>query len=348
MTIVGYRMTDKTKICVGIGLGLFVLMGRGAEPQATYSRKEALKKFVRPASVPQPKANPSTPERENLGKILFFDPRLSGANSISCASCHNPSFSWSDGLPKGIGHGSKPVGRHTPTILNTAFAELLFWDGRAESLEEQALGPIGAPGEMNMPLTELPAKLAKIPGYTELFEKAYPGEGVTEKTIAKAIAAFERTIVSSKAPFDHWVEGKEEAITTTAKRGFDLFNTKASCVQCHAGWNFSDDGFHDIGLPGDDIGRGKYLKEIEIVQHAFKTPTLRNITRRAPYMHDGSEATLEGTVQLYNLGGRVKRPSLAQEIHPLGLTPEEIHDVCEFMKTLTSNDKPLEVPTLPN
>ena len=316
--------------------------------KASYDRVTAKAAYHRPATVPFPADNAPTPAREQLGKALFFDPRLSGSNAISCASCHNPAFSWGDALPKGIGHGSKPVGRRTPTILNTAFAELLFWDGRAGSLEEQALGPISAPGEMNLPADQLAEKVKGIIGYEAMFAAAYPGEGITLPTIAKAIATFERTVVSGPAPFDEWLAGREEAISASAKRGFDLFNTKASCVKCHSGWNFSDQGFHDIGLRGDDLGRGKHLPEIEAVRHAFKTPTLRNVAHRAPYMHDGSEHRLEDVVRLYDRGGDVRRPSLSSDIKPLNLTATEIEDLCNFMRTLTSHDRPVAIPTLPN
>lgn len=318
----------------------------GSESEG-YDRSKAKAKYHRPASVPFPKDNPITPERVELGKALFFDPRLSGANSISCASCHNPAFSWGDGLPKGVGHGSKEVGRRTPTILNVAYGELMFWDGRAGSLEEQALGPIKAPGEMNLPLGDMIAKVKDIAGYAPLFEKAYPGEGISETTVAKAIASYERTIISGTAPFDEWVKGKEDAIPESAKRGFDLFNTKANCATCHSGWDFNDGGFHDIGLTSNDPGRGKLLPEIEVLQNAFKTPTLRNVDHRAPYMHDGSEKTLADVVELYNAGGRVKRPSLAHEVKPLGLTPAEKNDLCNFMLTLTSKDQLVAIPTLP-
>ena len=312
-----------------------------------YNRDLARTTFRRPVTPNFPKDNLHTPERETLGKALFFDPRLSGANSISCASCHNPSFSWGDGLPKGVGHGSKEVGRRTPTILNTGYAELLFWDGRAGSLEEQALGPIAAPGEMNLPLNQMVAKLKAIEGYKPMFDKAYPKEGISETTVAKAIATFERTVVSGTAPFDEWVAGKESALSDSAKRGFDLFNTKAACVKCHSGWNFTDDGFHDIGLASDDVGRGKLLKELESMQFAFKTPTLRNARQRAPFMHDGSEPTLEAVVQYYNRGGASKRPSLSPEIQTLNLTDTEVKDLCNFMDTLASNDRPVEIPVLP-
>jgi cytochrome c peroxidase len=154
--------------------------------------------------------------------VLFFDPRLSGSNFIACASCHNPGFSWSDPLPKAIGHGMNELGRRTPSILNLAWGELYFWDGRAESLEAQAMGPITAPGEMNQSAEKLEAELRAIPGYAELFEAAYPGEGISADTISKALATFQRGVVSGEAPFDRWVAGDERAISAAAKRGFHV------------------------------------------------------------------------------------------------------------------------------
>lgn len=334
-------------LLAGLLLGPAALAGDVAPAAAPYDRQAAKAAFRRPAEIPFPGDNAFTPARAELGKALFFDPRLSAAGSISCASCHNPGFAWGDGLPKGIGHGTKPVGRRTPTILNLAWGELFFWDGRASSLEEQALGPMAAPGEMNLPLDQMVARVRSIPGYQPLFARAYPGEPVDEKVVAKAIATFERTVVSATAPFDEWIAGREDALSPAAKRGFDLFNTKALCVQCHSGWNFTDDGFHDIGLASTDPGRGAVLRDIEAVQFAKKTPTLRNVDRRAPYMHDGSEATLEEVIRLYNVGGKVRRPTVAQHVRPLGLTEPEIGDLVEFLHSLTSNDPPTAIPTLP-
>jgi cytochrome c peroxidase len=306
-----------------------------------------MEKYGRPKSFVPPGDNGYSPERELLGKTLFFDPRLSGSNWISCATCHNPAMSWGDGLPKAIGHGMQELGRRTPTILNLAWSPALFWDGRAASLEEQALGPIAAPGEMNMPLDQMVDKIRSVPGYRSLFDKAYPQEAIDEKTIARAIANFERTVVSGKAPFDRWAEGDENAVSVEAKRGFVLFNDKANCVKCHGGWRFTDDSFHDIGVPGADQGRGKLFQTIGTMQYAFKTPGLRNVDRRAPYMHDGSEKTLEDVIELYQVGGRVRRPSLSAEIKPLNLTEQEKRDLIAFLKTLTSADRAVEIPTLP-
>lgn len=240
----------------------------------------------------------------------------------------------------------KPLKRRTPTILNTAWADSLFWDGRAADLEEQALSPISAPDEMNQPLNKMIGTVDSIEGYKALFARAYPGEPVNEKTIARAIATFERTVVSGIAPFDRWVSGDERAISAGAKRGFDLFNGKAACAKCHSGWNFTDNGFHDIGIEGSDKGRGVRLP-LAAMQFAFKTPTLRNADRRGPFMHDGSEQSLEDVVEYYDRGGSVKRPSLAPEITPLHLTKGEKKDLIDFLKTLTSIDKPTVVPLFP-
>jgi cytochrome c peroxidase len=276
--------------------------------------------------------------------MLFFDPRLSGANYISCASCHNPALSWGDGLPRGIGHGMTILGRRTPTVLNLAWADLLMWDGRKASLEEQALGPMSTPAEMNQELAKLPEKLTAIDGYRQRFAAVFPGEVITVANAAKAIATYERTIVSGTAPFDRWIGGDETAISDSAKRGFVVFNTKANCSACHSGWNFTDNSFRDIGLADADIGRGKIL-DLPSMQHAFKTPTLRDVERRIPYMHDGSVPTLLAVVDQYDRGG-VQRPSLSEEVKPLHLTESEKTDLVNFMLTLTGENAPVHVPIL--
>lgn len=303
--------------------------------------------FRRPAETPFPADNALTADRVRLGQMLFFDPRLSGSGLISCASCHNPAFSWGDGLPRAVGHGSVVLGRRTPTVLNLAWGEAFFWDGRAGTLEEQALGPIAAAGEMNLPLDRMEEKLRAVPGYRPWFLRAYPGEGITRETVGRAIATYERTLVSGRSPFDRWVEGDEDAVSEDAKRGFALFVGKANCAKCHSGWRFTDDSFHDVGLPGEDRGRGVHLPEIEVSQFAFKTPTLRNVDRRAPYMHDGSVPTLEAAIDLYDRGGSVKRPGLSREIKPLELSAEEKRQLLAFLKQLTSEDHPPTVLDLP-
>jgi cytochrome c peroxidase len=302
--------------------------------------------YKRPTTIPFPKENPYTPEKLALGKRLYFDTRLSGGNLLSCASCHSPAFGWGDGLDKGVGHGMLRLNRRSPTILNAAWGEVFMWDGRAATLEEQALGPIQADVEMNLPLDRLMARLAAIAEYTPLFAAAFPNEEMSPQTIAKAIATYERMVISAQAPFDAWIEGDEGAISEGAKRGFTLFNTKARCSSCHSGWNFTEDSFHDIGLPDSDIGRGKFLPQVEKMRHAFKTPGLREIERRGPYMHDGSLATLEAVIDHYDRGGE-DRPSKSVLMRPLGLTQQEKSDLVAFMRTLSSSLDPTTVPILP-
>jgi cytochrome c peroxidase len=312
------------------------------------SPSELKEAFFRPIQIPYPKDNLYSKAKEDLGRMLFFDPRVSGSNVISCATCHNPSLSWGDSLAKGIGHGHLPLGRRSPTVLNLAWAERLFWDGRAASLEEQALGPIQSEAEMNMVIDNLPKKLLAIPGYPELFKKAFPGELVTNQLVAKAIATFERTLISEPSPFDRWISGDEKAISNAAKNGFAVFNGKAKCVTCHSGWSFTDGSFHDIGMSDGDLGRGKYLPKLMSMQHAFKTPTLRDVARRSPYMHDGSEKTLKEVIEFYNQGGKAAREGKSEDIHPLNLTAREKIELEDFLKSLTSDPKPVQVPILPN
>jgi cytochrome c peroxidase len=302
--------------------------------------------YRRPASLPFPKDNPYTTAKAELGKALFFDTRLSGGSLLSCASCHNPGFGWGDGLPKGIGHGMVPLGRRSPSIVNAAFGQAFMWDGRAASLEEQALGPIEAGVEMNLPIDELMKRLGSVPGYDRLFRAAFPNEGISPLTVAKALATYERTVVSGRAPFDAWIEGDETAIPEGAKRGFLLFNGKAGCANCHSGWNLTDDSFHDIGLADADIGRGKIVPQVVKMQHAFKTPGLREISRRGPYMHDGSIGTLRGVIERYDDGG-VDRPSRSDLVKPLGLSEQEKSDLESFLKSLTSEGDSTTVPVLP-
>jgi cytochrome c peroxidase len=337
-------------VMVGLGSGVAAVVGQSssvmAPKPAAMTMDQMRGEYKRPANIPFPAENPYTIAKVALGKVLYFDTRVSGANVQSCASCHNPAFGWGDGLPKGVGHGMNTLGRRSPTIINAAFGQIFMWDGRAASLEEQALGPIKADVEMNMPIDKLMEKLKGISGYTPMFDAAFPNEGIKPETVAKAIATYERTVVSARAPFDSWIENSERAISDEAKRGFALFNIKAGCNKCHSGWNFTDDSFHDIGLGSEDIGRGKFLPSIPKMKYAFKTPGLREIGRRGPYMHDGSMATLDAVVEHYDRGG-IERPSRSDLIKPLGLTTQEKKDLVAFMQTLTSDGDPTTVPVMP-
>jgi cytochrome c peroxidase len=336
-------MKDRLFAVALIAIGATVPFApRAAEP-LTLEQMKAL--YVRPVEIPFPADNPYSVDKAKLGEMLFFDPRLSGANYISCATCHNPSFSWSDGLPRGIGHGMTVLGRRTPTILNEAWSELLMWDGRKDNLEDQAIGPVSTPTEMNQDIDKLVDKLGAIDGYRREFARVFPGEGLTVANIAKALATYQRTIVSGTAPFDKWIDGDERAISDSAKRGFVLFNAKGNCAACHSGWNFTDGSFRDIGLPDSDVGRANILALPSMV-HAFKTPTLRDIDRRAPYMHDGSQPTLAAVIEHYD-HGVVQRPSVPEELAPqLHLSAEEKADLVAFLETLTGEAPPVHVPVL--
>jgi cytochrome c peroxidase len=314
--------------------------------RGSVSDAEIRTSYKRPTTIPFPAYNPYTVQKNILGKKLYFDSRLSHGKLLSCASCHSPGYAWADGQPTSVGHLMKRLARRSPTILNLAYGQIYMWDGRAESLEEQALGPLQEALEMAMPLDDLLTQIQAIDEYHQLFEAAFPGEGITSKNVAKAIATFERTLISGRAPFDAWIEGDENAISEPAKRGFRLFNTKAQCAGCHSGWNLTDDSFHDTGLASADIGRGKFLPDVVKSQHAFKTPGLREITRRAPYMHDGSIPTLEDVIDHYDKGG-IQRKSRSELIKPLDLTNNEKADLLAFMQTLTSDMEPTTFPVFP-
>jgi cytochrome c peroxidase len=317
-------------------------MRAGEEKKAAATRAD----FKLPKDAPAPSNNQVTPERAELGKMLFFDPRLSGSNWISCASCHNPALGWSDGLPTAIGNGMQVLGRRTPSIVNSSYGTIFMWDGRFHSLEEQAWGPMLAAGEMHGAADPILQKLKQVPGYPQAFERAYPGEGITKDTVAKAIASFERTIVSSNSPFDSWTAGDEAAMSPAAKRGFELFIGKANCVACHQGANFTDQGFHNIGLKDtQDVGRYEKIP-VPAMKGAFKTPSLRDVALRAPYMHNGMYRTLQNVVDHYDRAGDEKG-NLDANLHPLGLSSQEKQDLVEFMRALTGDPESVTVPRLP-
>lgn len=302
--------------------------------------------FRRPTTIPFPADAPYDPQIATLGKMLYFDPRLSGAQNMSCASCHNPSFGWEAPVETAIGAANTPLGRHAPTTINAAWVEPLFWDGRATTLEEQAAGPITAEVEMNAKFEDVVARLDRIRGYERWFAKLFPGEGVTRETILRSIATYERTIVSGWSPFDRWVEGDETAISDEAKRGFELFVGKANCVSCHSGWNFTDNRFHDIGLATEDPGRAAIAPDEPHAMHAFKTPGLRNISLRAPYGHAGQVWDLEGLIYHYASGG-VQRPSLSPQMIPFEVEKDEVAALVAFLETLTDAETETLTPILP-
>jgi len=339
--------TRQKTLVIGGLLGVLVLVGAGLLVQADAQSDRAVwkAKFQRPAEIPFPKDDPYSEAKAELGRMMFFDPVMSGAKTHACASCHNPGLSWTDGLPRGI--GEKTMAVRTPTLLNVAWTPKLGWDGHFRDLEAVAFGPLTNPAIMDVTEPLLIERLSAIPGYVDAFQAAFGEGAVTKRKIELALATFERTIVSGEAPFDRWIKGDDGAIGAQAKRGFDLFVGKANCVACHSGWAFTDASFHDIGTAkGDDIGRGKLFPNSVELRYAFKTPTLRDVACRAPYMHDGSVPTLDAVIDLYDKGG-IDRPSRAEQIKPLHLSAGEKADLIAFLQTLTSASSPVSVPTLP-
>jgi len=302
-------------------------------------------------SVNIPADNPLTAEKIDLGWHLYYDKRLSKDGTIACVTCHTPEHGWSDGKPLMVGIGNQVGGRNSPTILNRLFSDLQFWDGRAASLEEQALGPIQAGKEMGNTLENMVATLSAIEGYKPKFTAAFGDDKVTADRVAKAIASFERTVLSGNSPYDRYLAGDKAAMNESAVRGMAVFldNNKGRCSICHAGSNFTDEAYHNIGVGMDDpdwetshIGRFAVTKKEED-KGSYKTPTLRNVADSGPYMHDGSDATLEATVDFYVKGGHPS-PYLDKEMKPLTLTDQEKKDLVEFMQALSGEVTPVSAP----
>jgi cytochrome c peroxidase len=284
-----------------------------------------------------PADNPLTKEKVELGRMLFFDKRLSQDNTIACANCHLAKFAFTDGKPVSTGIRGEKGGRSAPASFNRVFSSAQFWDGRAATLEDQSIGPFTNPIEHGFANHDvMVAKMKKIAGYRKLFMQVF-GEDITIGNVGKAIASFQRTVLSGNSPADRFDMGQEAgAISAAAQHGLLLFREKARCTKCHSGFNFTDEKFHNLGIGWDDnkVDLGRYMVTTNPEEiNAFKTPTLREIARSAPYMHDGRFKTLEDVVNFYNKGG-VKNPHQDNLIIPLELTEEEKHDLVEFLHTL--------------
>lgn len=317
---------------------LFVQPIQAQDYQLKYPR--GLKRMRIPAD------NPLTQPKVDLGRMLYFDKRLSVDDTVSCATCHDPAKGWSNGEAVATGVRGQKGGRSAPTVLNSGYSYFQFWDGRANQLEGQALGPIENSIEMDMPLKNAVAKLNKIEGYRQAFQEAF-GTDVTSDGIAKAIASFERTVLSGDAPYDRFKAGDKKALSPAAERGRKLFFGKANCSACHSGSYFSDAAFHNIGVGMDqkepDLGRYK-VTMLAGDRGSFKTPTLREIARTAPYMHDGSLKTLEEVVDFYDKGG-IKNPQLDEELFPLELSAQQKADLVTFLREgLSSKQYPMVKP----
>jgi cytochrome c peroxidase len=272
-----------------------------------------------------------------LGRRLFFDPLLSADSTVACASCHDPKHGFASPQPRAIGIRGQKGRRNAPSLLNRAYGSVLFWDGRESALETQALKPIADPLEMGSTVAEAVKRLQTDKTYPGLFAAAFT-DGLTEANLGKALASFQRTILSGNSRIDRFRAAEKIVLTTEEKQGLWLFESKGRCWRCHAGANMTDEQFHNTGVSWGqsplDLGRYEVTKKEED-RGKFKTPTLRGVAESAPYMHDGSLATLEDVVEFYNRGG-VKNPNLDAIVKPLELTKEDVQHVVAFLKALSA------------
>ncbi|NBJ13028.1 cytochrome c peroxidase [Microvirga arsenatis] len=322
----------------GLCLGAFSASVRAGS--GTFDADHWRRVFARPEYAPMPTGNATTPEKVALGAMLFEDPRLSGDGTVSCATCHQAELSFTDGVPRHEGHDGQPLDRRTPSLWNTAWGLSWFWDGRAAGLEAQAAEPILNKREMAGDVRRAVEILAADASASRSFARAFPEDPtVTRDNILKALAAFQRTLVSPETKFDRWVKGNDDALDQDEMAGFRLFVGRARCVSCHTGWRFTDEAFHDIGLPGTDPGRGAVLG-LKEVDNAFKTPSLRERVWTAPYTHDGSLTTLEDVVDHY-ADRVIERPTVSADLpRRIELNATERAQLVAFLSTLSSEDPP--------
>ncbi|MCL1657529.1 cytochrome-c peroxidase [Elizabethkingia sp. HvH-WGS333] len=362
--MLGYRPNDPTAYTVDELRDLYSGgdKSKWPKPHLFAEAEEDFQDIGPLADMQYPADNPYSEDKMELGKTLFFDPRLSKSGQIACASCHNPELGWADGNRVSFGHDRQNGTRNAPTLLNIGFAKTFFWDGRSATLEEQVKAPIENPVEMNLHMSLATKNIRKIKGYKSYFEKAFGTTEITEDRIAKAIATFERSLISPPSRFDKFVSGKRNALTDAEVKGLHLFRTKANCINCHNTPYFSDQKFHNLGLTYygrkyEDLGRYLVTLKNEDVGK-FKTPTLREVSENKPYMHNGLFPELANIVMMYNAGmGREtprgdqvndpKFPHKSGMVEKLNMTDEEVFDVVAFLKTLNSYKYKMRAPELP-
>ncbi len=328
---------------IGAALGLFVIVGPGLSVFTT--QKTSLQRwradFARPETVPYPTHNPYTAEKASLGEDLFFDPRLSRLQRMSCARCHNPELGLEDGIPVAEGENGLLVDRNTQTVWNLAWTEPLFWDGRVQTLEDQVKHPITEPREMNFSFEGVIERLSLDAEMVESFRAAFPErDRITAQSIEEALATYQRGLISPPTRFDQWVEGDDAALSEAEERGLALFVGRAGCVQCHSGWRFTDDQFRDVGVGNHDKGRFEVTGDKRDL-YAFRTPGLREITKRAPYMHDGSLKTLDDVIR-HHTSGFVRRSSVDPVLKPVELSDAEIGHLTAFLGTLSATQEAID------
>lgn len=317
---------------VAVGFGMGVSSAVTADEFANY------RQFFQPipAISPIPAGNTMTAAKIELGKMLFFEPRISGSGVISCATCHNPALGYTDRIPRATGHDGQVGERNTPTALNSGLFGAQFWDGRAATLEDQALGPIEADIEMNMPIDKAVDRLKEFPIYKEKFSAAFGGrDPINPQNMALAIAAFERTLMTPNSPLDRYLVGDDNAMTVQQKRGMKSFVDRG-CIACHTGPALTDSRFHRIKVPGStDLGRFLVTNN-EQDKHAFKTPTLRNVALTYPYFNNGGVDNLPEAIQV-----------MAREMLKLELPKREVADIEAFLHALTGEIPQFQIPSLP-
>ncbi len=326
-----FRQTIKTFLSIMISV-LYILFTpiALAEPLSTPDIDD----------IEWPDDEPASGAMIELGKMLFFDPRLVPEENQSCATCHDPNMGFSDGVALDLKHNGKNDKRNSPSVINLGFAPIIHWDGRSRDVEHQAFKSMGKRGIE----TSFIPKIKKIKWYKKAFKKVFPKTGFTQENMATAIGAFERSLVSNNAAFDKYLAGNKSAMSPSAIRGLALFKGKGNCTKCHDGANFTDYSFHNIGVDSADQGRGTKVKDASM-NGAFKTPGLRNVWLTAPYMHDGSIASIEHVVQFYNRGGD-KAKNRSKLIKPLKLDRQEELDLVAFLAALT-DPVVVEPPTIP-
>jgi cytochrome c peroxidase len=287
-------------------------------------------------SPPDDPENPSTAAKVELGRRLFFDPKLSGDETLSCSSCHLPEKGFADGERTAIGMGKQRLLRNAPTVLNAVYNPVQGWEGKFTRVDQQINAALAHPQVMDMGQeADLIARLDDVPQYRAMFQNAF-GDGPTQQHIIQALAAYIGTLTTRNSPFDRYARGDKQALSDRQKSGLALFIGKAGCVQCHNGPNFTDSQFHSLGLPGDDPGRFR-VTGLEADRGRFRTPTLRNISLTGPYMHDGSVSTLAEVMAIYDAGGGASPKS--ELLKPLNLTSQEKRDLIAFLESLSGTPR---------
>ncbi len=314
-----------------------------------------------PARPPYPADNPDTPAKRELGRLLFFDPRLSVAGDVACASCHDPEQGWSDGRRKSLGHEDQEGDLNAPTVVNSGYLDELFWDGRAHSLEEQALASWTNPVEMAADPAAATARLAAVAGYPARFRSAFGDARLSPLHIQRAIATYMRSVTMTDTPYDRFLRGEREALSDAQVRGLHLFRTRARCMNCHNGALLSDGRYHHLGSSFYAVGnfQGRYaLSHRAEDVGAFRTAPLRGVTETGPWTSAGLIDDLDDLLSIYNMGWWQNAPldekidgipfaTLSPHIQPLDLEPEELADLRAFLDALTGTMPEARPPALP-